>query len=122
EDMPFEESAILADAVSTPYHALRFVGGLEQNQNVAVIGCGGLGIHAIKLARALKAKEIYAFDIDPQALKNAKNTGATEIFLLNNFYFNLNILSTYNLDGNYIQLQSTGRNKSFSGRSCNSQA
>lgn len=78
--IPFEEAAILADAVSTPYHAIKYAGNLQKNQNILIIGCGGLGIHAIKIAKALEANEIYAFDIDDASLKNALIAGATQVF------------------------------------------
>ncbi len=79
-NIPFEEAAILADAVSTPYHAIKYAGNLQKNQNILVIGCGGLGIHAIKIAKALEANEIYAFDIDDASLQNAIIAGATQVF------------------------------------------
>ncbi|MFN3245066.1 MAG: zinc-binding dehydrogenase [Leptonema sp. (in: bacteria)] len=80
DEIPFEEGAILADAVSTPFHAIKYVGNLQKNQNVLIVGCGGLGIHAIKISRALEANQIYAFDIDEGSLENAKKAGATSVY------------------------------------------
>ncbi len=80
ESIPFEEAAILADAVSTPYHAIKYIGNLQKNQNILIVGCGGLGIHAIKISRALEANQIYAFDIDEGSLENAKKAGATHVY------------------------------------------
>lgn len=79
DSIPFAEGAILADAVSTPYHALRYSGRMEQGETVAVIGCGGLGIHAVALAKALGAGKIVAVDIDSGALQHAGDFGADEI-------------------------------------------
>ena len=76
DDISFEQGAILADAVSTPYHALRFRGGLKEGESVAVFGCGGLGIHAVAVAKALGAGSITAVDIDEGALENARKYGA----------------------------------------------
>lgn len=77
-DFAFPQAAILADAVSTPYHALRFAGALVPGETVAIFGCGGLGIHAVLIARALGAR-VYALDVDEGALANAEKAGAHEI-------------------------------------------
>src|SRR3972149_843138 len=45
----FEIGAIVADGVSTPFHALRSRCALRAGETVAVFGCGGLGPHAIIL-------------------------------------------------------------------------
>lgn len=80
DNVPIEQGAILADAVSTPYHALRFVGELQQGQTVIIAGCGGLGIHGVMIARALKAGRIIALDVDEGALSNADRAGAHECY------------------------------------------
>ncbi|HMU83287.1 MAG TPA: zinc-binding dehydrogenase [Leptospiraceae bacterium] len=77
--IPFEQAAILADAVSTPYHALRYAGNIKQGDTVAVFGCGGLGIHGVLLARALGASRVFALDVEAGALSNAEKAGANEI-------------------------------------------
>ncbi len=77
-NIPFEQAAILADAVSTPYHALRYAGRIKAGETVAVFGCGGLGIHGVLLARALGAR-VYALDVDAGALANAEKAGAHEV-------------------------------------------
>lgn len=79
EGIPFDEGAILADAVSTPYHAVRFTGNLVRGESIAVIGCGGLGIHGLLSARALEAGKVIAMDIDRGALENAERAGADEV-------------------------------------------
>jgi propanol-preferring alcohol dehydrogenase len=78
DSIPFDRGAILADAVSTPYHALKYAGKLEKGDTVAVIGCGGLGIHAVTLAKALGAGKVIAVDIDRGALENAEKYKADE--------------------------------------------
>ncbi|HMU84805.1 MAG TPA: zinc-binding dehydrogenase [Leptospiraceae bacterium] len=79
DQIPFDQGAILADAVSTPYHALKFVGKIEPGEVVAVYGCGGLGIHAVTLARALGASKVIALDVDEGALDNAGKYKADEM-------------------------------------------
>ncbi|MCP4039061.1 MAG: alcohol dehydrogenase catalytic domain-containing protein [bacterium] len=74
--VPFEHGAILADAVATAYHAVATRAGIVGGERIAVIGCGGVGYHAILLARLLGAKTIVACDASPGALRRAKEAGA----------------------------------------------
>ncbi|MBM3556063.1 MAG: zinc-binding dehydrogenase [Alphaproteobacteria bacterium] len=74
--IPFAIGAIVADGVSTPFHALRSRGRLQAGETVAVVGCGGLGTHAILLARLMGAARIAAVDVDAGALARAKDAGA----------------------------------------------
>jgi len=72
--------AILTDAVATPFHALVERGKLLAGESVAVFGAGGLGQHAIQLARALGAGTIIAVDTRPEQLAHAKELGADHTF------------------------------------------
>ncbi|MBI3029319.1 MAG: zinc-binding dehydrogenase [Candidatus Rokubacteria bacterium] len=78
EAVPFTVGAIAADAVSTAYRAVVHRGALRSRESVAVFGCGGLGIHGIKVARLLGASRIIAVDVAPGALRRAREAGATE--------------------------------------------
>lgn len=82
DEIPFTEGAILADAVSTPYHAVKYQGEIKPGDTVAIIGCGGLGIHAVAIAKALGAGRIFAVDIDSGSLENARAYGADELILV----------------------------------------
>ena len=75
--VPFEQAAVLTDAVATPYHALKR-GGVGPGVTVAVIGCGGLGMHAIELAQ-LAGAHVVAVDVAPVALERATDWGAEEV-------------------------------------------
>ena len=75
----FEVGAILSDAVSTPYHALAVRGNLNPGERVAVFGCGGLGIHAVMLAKMLGAEKVFAIDPRESALERAKQYGADHL-------------------------------------------
>jgi 2-desacetyl-2-hydroxyethyl bacteriochlorophyllide A dehydrogenase len=77
-EIPFEIGAILADAVATPYHALTRRGALAKGEAVAVFGCGGLGTHAIQLARILGAARVIAVDVREAALARARALGVDE--------------------------------------------
>lgn len=72
----FATAAIITDGVSTPLHALRSRGAMRAGEAVAVVGCGGLGAHAILLARMMGAGFIAAIDTQPQARERALEFGA----------------------------------------------
>lgn len=74
--VPFDIGAIVTDGVSTPFHALRSRGALRAGETVAVVGCGGLGTHAIMLARLMGAACVVAIDVDAEALARARALGA----------------------------------------------
>lgn len=77
DGIPLEQAAILTDAVATPFHAMRR-SGLEPGMSVAIYGLGGLGMHAVLLARALGASWIAGVDLDPANLERAQAWGADE--------------------------------------------
>jgi 2-desacetyl-2-hydroxyethyl bacteriochlorophyllide A dehydrogenase len=79
DTIPFDQGAILTDAVATPYHALTRRGKLVGGETVAIVGCGGLGIHAIQLAKIFGAGMIIAVDVSEAALERAKESGADVI-------------------------------------------
>lgn len=76
DGIPYDQGAILTDAVATPYHAITRRGRLLPGESIAVIGCGGLGIHAIQLARTFGAGMIIGVDVSDVALERAKLRGA----------------------------------------------
>lgn len=72
--------AIATDAIATPYHALTAVGRLQAGESVVIIGAGGLGLHAIALARMLGAGRIVAADLSAGARELALAMGADDVF------------------------------------------
>jgi D-arabinose 1-dehydrogenase-like Zn-dependent alcohol dehydrogenase len=75
-DVPIEQAAICADAVSTPYAALLERAQVRPAESVGIWGVGGLGIHAVKLARLMGAAPIIALDPLEDARKRALAAGA----------------------------------------------
>jgi len=71
-----EHAAILADAVATPYAALTDTAKLHAGESVGLWGIGGLGTHAVQLARMLGAGLIIAIDPLPSARERALKVGA----------------------------------------------
>lgn len=49
---------------------------LGPNDNVVIVGAGGLGLMAIQLAKAVTGARIIATDLDDDKLKLAKENGA----------------------------------------------
>jgi 6-hydroxycyclohex-1-ene-1-carbonyl-CoA dehydrogenase len=66
--------AVLADAVTTPYQAIRRA-DLRRGDLAIVVGAGGVGGYAVQIAAALGA-QVIAIDIDPTRLGMAASHGA----------------------------------------------
>lgn len=78
DNIPLEEACIIADAISTPYYAVVYRAKVKQNDNVLIIGCGGVGINAVQIAVMLGANVIVC-DINDDKLEIAKKLGARHI-------------------------------------------
>ena len=76
EAIPFEIGAILTDAVSTAYHAVACRGNVQRGETVVVVGCGGVGHHAVIWAKQRGAAEVIAVDTSAGALRRAQEAGA----------------------------------------------
>lgn len=76
DEVSFEIGAILADCVATPYNAVVDVGKVKAGESVAVFGIGGLGTHAVQIARMAGAGFIAAIDPLSSARERARSLGA----------------------------------------------
>ncbi|MEV8456933.1 zinc-binding dehydrogenase [Streptomyces sp. NPDC052095] len=74
--IPFDQGAIIPDAVSTPWGAITVTGAVKPAEAVGVWGAGGLGVHAIQLLRAVGACPVVAIDPNPTARERALAQGA----------------------------------------------
>ncbi|MGW5650638.1 zinc-binding dehydrogenase [Streptomyces humi] len=70
DNLPFEQAAIIPDAVSTPYSAVVDVGAVRPGQSVGIWGVGGLGAHGVRVARLVGAAPVIA--VDPLASARAR--------------------------------------------------
>lgn len=77
DNVPFDQGSTCTDAVATPYHALITIGKLKLGDSVAIIGLGGLGVHAVQLAKISGASKIIAVGRTPSVIERAMNCGAT---------------------------------------------
>ena len=73
-----DTSAPLSCSALTAYGAVKN-GNLTPNDNVVIVGTGGLGLMAIQLAKAITGSRIIALDRDDNKLKAAKENGADDI-------------------------------------------
>jgi len=79
--VPDDVGAILTDAVATPFHALVERGRMLPGETVAIFGVGGLGQHAVQLARTFGAGRLIAVDSRPEQLEHALSLGADHAFM-----------------------------------------
>ena len=75
DDMNIDTSAPLSCAGLTAYGAVKNA-NLKPDDNVVIVGTGGLGLMAIQLAKAVTGARIIAMDIDDKKLEVAKKEGA----------------------------------------------
>ena len=77
DEIPLEEGSIISDAVSTPFHALLNRGKVKPGDWVVVFGCGGLGLNAVQIAKALGAY-VIGVDVKEKKQEYARSFGADE--------------------------------------------
>lgn len=77
ESIPLEEASIIADAISTPYHAVKNRARVRPGDTVVVFGCGGVGINAVQTASAAGGY-VIAVDVNPRKLGWASEFGAAQ--------------------------------------------
>lgn len=77
EEIPLVEGAIIADAITTPYHAVVNRGRVKPADVVVVVGCGGIGLNVVQMAAAVGAR-VVAVDVNPAKLEWARRMGASE--------------------------------------------
>ncbi|MDW0149127.1 MAG: alcohol dehydrogenase [Nitrososphaeraceae archaeon] len=78
DEIDTDASAPLSCSALTAYGAVKN-GNLTPNDNVVIVGTGGLGLMGIQLAKAITGSRIIALDRDDNKLKAAKENGADDI-------------------------------------------
>jgi S-(hydroxymethyl)glutathione dehydrogenase/alcohol dehydrogenase len=79
-DMPFDHAALMGCAVVTGAGAVFNTAAVRPGEDVAVIGCGGIGLAAVNAARIAGAARIVAIDPVPSKRALAERVGATHSF------------------------------------------
>lgn len=80
DSLPFEQAAIIPDAVSTPWAAISSTGKILPGESAVVFGVGGLGIHAVQLLKIVGCSKIIAIDPRSEARARALARGADFAF------------------------------------------
>ena len=80
DEIPLIEGSIIADAISTPFHAVKNRACVKPGDTVVVFGCRGIGINIIQVAKAVGGI-VLAVDLLEKKLDWAKKFGAD--FLIN---------------------------------------
>ena len=80
DSLPFEQAAIIPDAVSTPWAAISSTAKMQVGETAVVFGVGGLGIHAVQLLKLVGCSKVIAIDPREDARANALARGADFAF------------------------------------------
>ena len=78
DEMDTDTTAPLSCAGLTAYGAVKNA-NLKPDDNVVIVGTGGLGLMAIQLVKAVTGANIIALDLDDEKLKVARKNGADNI-------------------------------------------
>jgi threonine dehydrogenase-like Zn-dependent dehydrogenase len=78
ENLTDEQALFLSDIVPTAYSGLRWA-ELKPGETVAVIGCGPVGLMALKLAKIMGAAQTIGVDILPYRLETARTTAGAQV-------------------------------------------
>ena len=79
-DMPLDRAALMGCAVVTGAGSIFNTAGVRAGEDVAVIGCGGIGLAAMNAAKIAGARRIVAIDPVPAKRALAEQVGATDSF------------------------------------------
>jgi propanol-preferring alcohol dehydrogenase len=75
-EIPLVEGCIIADAVTTPYHAVKNRAEVRPGDSVIVFGCGGVGLNVVQFAN-LAGGVVIAVDLVGERLEWARRLGAS---------------------------------------------
>ena len=76
--VPLEGACILGDAVATSYHAITKRAQVRPGTTLALIGVGGVGLHALQMAK-LAGGWVIAVDVSDARLDLARQLGADAV-------------------------------------------
>jgi len=75
EAIPFEQAAIIPDAVACMLHAIKNRGKVRAGHWVCIMGCGGIGLQGVQIAKHYGAR-VIATARTPKRLELAREMGA----------------------------------------------
>lgn len=74
--IPLTDAAVLGCAALTAYGAVHRAAGLRPDEDVVVLGAGGVGLCTVALAVHAGARTVVGTDVKPEALAAAREFGA----------------------------------------------
>ena len=111
QTMEYAEAASLGCRFITSFRALKHQGRLQQNEIVAVHGCGGVGLSAIQIAKALGAL-VIAVDINEEKCNFAASLGAD--YTVNAARENVvEAIKEISKGGAHVSIDALGHHKTF---------
>jgi propanol-preferring alcohol dehydrogenase len=78
DHVPLEHACILGDAVATSYHAITKRAQVRPGTTLALIGVGGVGLHALQMAK-MAGGWVIAVDVNEARLDLARTLGADAV-------------------------------------------
>lgn len=78
DNVSLEQACILGDAVATSYHAITRRAQVRPGTTLAIVGVGGVGLHALQIAR-LAGAFVIAVDVSEARLDLARKLGADAV-------------------------------------------
>jgi 6-hydroxycyclohex-1-ene-1-carbonyl-CoA dehydrogenase len=78
-DLPLENMAVIADAITTPYQAAMRAELKEGDLAIVVGTTGGVGVYMTQMCKALGAKEVIGMGRNAEKLERSKQYGATHV-------------------------------------------
>ena len=100
-------AALLGCRFITSYRGIVTQGGLQPSMKVAVHGCGGVGLSAIMIAKAIGA-EVIAIDINQNALEKAKQIGADHLVKVTDNQLVIDEIKSISNGGVHISVDAIG--------------
>lgn len=80
DDLDINEAATLSCSALTAYSAVKNA-RLRPDDNVVIVGAGGLGLMAMQLAKAIAGAKIIAIDLEDDKLKVARKDGHADTII-----------------------------------------
>ncbi|MEC2159704.1 galactitol-1-phosphate 5-dehydrogenase [Virgibacillus halodenitrificans] len=106
ENVDYDTAAMIEPSAVVAHGFYRT--SMKPGAEVAVMGCGNIGLLAIQWAKIFGAKKVYAIDIDDSKLETAKEIGADEIINSSKEPAHVQILEHTNGLGVDVAIESAG--------------
>ena len=107
DSISFETGASLGCRFMTAFRAVKEQAKINKNQWVSIFGCGGVGLSAVMIAKAIGAN-IIAFDLNRAALDKAVEFGADHTFIFDKKTCK-DLVKKVNPDGMHASIDAIGK-------------